>query len=79
MTTSSTKYHVGAIECAESELPEIQKVLAIFPEIRGAVVHDGTKARYCLDLENLDSNKSKELVEQVQNMIATTLFHSRNK
>jgi hypothetical protein len=78
MASSSSRYFVASVICAEAELPILQQVLQTFPAVNGAVTHDRGKARYCLNLEGLTAVQAKLLIEQIQNTISLVLSQLRD-
>jgi len=79
VATSSSRYFVASIMCAESELPLVQQALQTFPTAKGAVTYDHGKARYCLDLEGMTAVEAKVMIDQVRNTIDLVLSQLRHE
>lgn len=77
MSTSS-RYYVGSVVCIENELPRIQSALQSFTEIQGAVTYSDGKARYCLDLGEINAEEAKALIEKVRNVVEFALMKKRS-
>ena len=68
---------MGSVACTQDEFALVQQTLQVFPQLRGAVVYDAGKARYCLDLGDLAMDDAKKLIEQVQNTVDFALLQFR--